>query len=137
MEYKELLQELKKLNLPLGEYAITSSGPLAVRGIRETADIDIIVSEKLWETISEKYPADGEESKRNKITIGNIEVLGGFSSTWSDEEASIQKQIETADIIGGFPFVKLEFIKRFKQRLGRDKDLKDIELINQYLVNSL
>ena len=49
------LAELKALNLPLGHYAIFGSGPLAVRGIREAADLDIIVSESLWKELLPKH----------------------------------------------------------------------------------
>jgi hypothetical protein len=43
------------------------------------------------------------------------------------------KLIKEADIIGGFPFIKLEEPAKFKKELGRPKDLKDIKLINDYL----
>ena len=41
--------ELKKLNLPIGTYAIFSSGPLAVRNLRENNDLDIIVTKLFFE----------------------------------------------------------------------------------------
>jgi len=40
--------------------------------------------------------------------------------------------LKSAEIMNGLPFVKLEFIKQFKQLLGRDKDLKDIALISKF-----
>lgn len=45
---KELFDEFRALGLPPGEYAIVSGGVLAIRGIRETNDIDAVVSKKMW-----------------------------------------------------------------------------------------
>jgi len=36
------LEELKKLNIPADSYAVFGSGPLAIRGIREARDIELI-----------------------------------------------------------------------------------------------
>jgi len=55
MKIDILLAELDKLNLPDDQYAITSSGPLAIRGIREANDLDIIVTPKVWTELSKKY----------------------------------------------------------------------------------
>lgn len=43
-QFLEKLKELKKLNLPEDQYIIWGSGVLAIRGIRDASDIDIIVS---------------------------------------------------------------------------------------------
>jgi hypothetical protein len=54
MQFEKLLNELKKLNLPPDEFAITSSGCLAVRGIREANDLDLVVSDKLFDDLSKR-----------------------------------------------------------------------------------
>jgi len=36
--FKQLLKELKKLNLPINEYAIYGSGPMAIRKLRDVSD---------------------------------------------------------------------------------------------------
>ncbi|MBU4381382.1 hypothetical protein L6255_02740 [Candidatus Parcubacteria bacterium] len=51
MKIDILLEELDKLNLPKDQYAITSSGSLAIRGIREANDLDIIVTPKVWKEL--------------------------------------------------------------------------------------
>ena len=45
--FKKQLAELKKLNLPNDKYAVFGSGPLAIYGIRDSEDIDIIVKSEL------------------------------------------------------------------------------------------
>ena len=45
---KDEIESLKKQNLPEGEYAVFGSAVMAVRGFREAPNIDIIVTDKLW-----------------------------------------------------------------------------------------
>jgi hypothetical protein len=44
--------------------------------------------------------------------------------------------IRNAEIIDGVPFIKLDELIKFKKALGRDKDKKDVELIEQYLIKT-
>lgn len=116
------IEELKKLKLPMDEFAITSSGPMAIRGLRENKDIDIIVKPKLWEGLKSQFPISNDD----KIKVGNIEICQG--SLGNSEEL-----IDNADVIDGFRFVKLNEVIKFKQAVGREKDLKDIKLIENFL----
>jgi ADP-ribose pyrophosphatase YjhB (NUDIX family) len=129
MRFAVLLKELDNLGLPRDQFAITSSGPLGVRGIRPSKDIDIVASESLWNELSNKYQAEHLEFN-DSIKIGNIEILGNFQG---EQIHSTEDQIAKADIIDGYQYVNLEMIKDFKKLLGREKDLKDIELIEKFL----
>lgn len=64
---------IKTLDLPIGEYVIYGSGPLDIRGIRPSQDIDILVSPKLWTQLCEQYP---EKISKNptKITIEEMSI---------------------------------------------------------------
>src|ERR1700733_10485656 len=44
----DIFEEVKKLHFPLGQYVIVGSGTMAAKNIRESHDIDIVVSEKLF-----------------------------------------------------------------------------------------
>jgi hypothetical protein len=131
----KLFKDFKKLNLPIGQYAITSSGPMGIRGIREIGDIDIVCTQKLWDELMVK----GEPFDENgiaKIRIApNIEALGegSFYSDYFEDAPSVDEQIKQCEIIDGLPFVRLKTIIYFKEKVGRDKDKKDIELIQQYI----
>lgn len=128
-----LFNQLMELNLPEGKYAIFGSGPLAVREIRENRDLDLIVTEELfneylnnsnWEL---KRLEDGNEYLKNN----NFEIE--FYKNWAPGDWDVKKLIKEAEIINGLPFVKLEEVLRWKKIKGREKDLKDIELIKNYL----
>lgn len=132
MQFDLLLKQLKELNLPSDQFAVTSSGPMAVRGIREARDLDIVVTDELWTEISKKYPIIPKDLC-DTLQIGDIEVLGNFSKNPDSGIATVDQQVDTADIIDGVRFVNLDLIIKFKQTLGREKDLKDIALIKEYL----
>ncbi len=123
------LEELKKLNLPKGKYAIFGSGPLAIRGLRDVRDLDVIVKDDAYEKLCAKYPRHIKTEPVNCIQIGNLEI----GNKWLNNSNQIDEMIETADIIYGFPFVKLKYVLEWKKKMGRDKDLKDVQLIEKYL----
>ncbi len=121
------LEELKKMNFPINQFAIFGSGPLGIRGIRDSNDIDLIVKDNLWEELLKKYTIS--KNKHNAIIIGNIEIF----NNWLPFK-DINVLIDSADIIEGFRFVKLEYVLEWKKFLGREKDLIDIKLIENYLM---
>jgi len=122
----KFLEELKKLNLPPDQYAVFGSGPLAIRGLRENEDLDIIVKPELWEKLAKEH----KPVKDCLIVIGNIDIL----KHWKPWFIEVNKLIDTADIIDGIRFVKLEYVLEWKKKRGKEKDKKDIELIEEYLM---
>jgi hypothetical protein len=114
--------EVRALNLPLGHYAITSSGTLGIREVRAIGDVDLIVDDELWFHLSEHYLVT-RDGGFDRIQIGpNIEIFGRDSFLASRiVEPTVHEQIHTADHIAGLPFVKLEHILHFKKNvLSRD-----------------
>ena len=131
MEFDSLLKDLKKLNLPKNEFAIFGSGPLAIRGIRDSRDLDIIVKPELWSNLAEKHKIEEfkVEPKKQFIKIGEIEIY----PDWLPWLKDIDKLINTADFINGLPYVKLKYVIKWKEMFNREKDKKDIELIEKWL----
>lgn len=124
MKYEELLEEVKTLNLDIKEYAVFGSGPLAVRGLRESNDIDIIVTEKLWENLEKQ-----NDVQDDRIIIGNVEIW----HNWKPWIEDIEQLIKSAELIKETPHVQLKYIKEWKKKMGREKDLQDIRLIEKFL----
>lgn len=127
---KEIFEEVKKLNLPIGSYVLFGSAPLGIRGIRDCHDIDILVSEDVWEA----FKNNGWEVKsfpegRECLVNGLFELW----RTWWPGEWDTDKLIKEAEIIDGLALAKLEEVLKWKKIMNRDKDKKDIELINNYL----
>lgn len=124
-----LFNQLKQLNFPKGKFAIFGSAPMAVRGIRKSNDLDIIVTQDLWNDLVKLYPNSLIESPYTALEIWGIEVF----KTWLELTNKIDEMIKNADIINDLPFVKLEYVLEWKKSMWREKDLKDIELVNQYI----
>lgn len=124
---------IRSLNLPPQEYAITGSGALGIRNLREIGDIDIVVSADLWRLLAEKYGTIFEEGVEKVVfPDGIVEALGAhsYSGLELDRHApSVAQRIAQAEIIEGLPFESLEHVLYYKRKMGREKDLKDIELI--------
>ena len=50
--YENLLKAVARLRLPKNQFAISGSGPLSIRNLREANYIDLIVKEELWNELS-------------------------------------------------------------------------------------
>ncbi len=136
---QKMFEKFKALNLPLEHYAITSSGVLGIRHLREMGDIDIIVDAKLWDTLAKKHGVvQAKNVKKIVLADGLVEVLGEESFTDPLEQnqnnlgPTIQERIAAAEIIDGMSFESLDNVIFFKQQMGREKDLKDLLLIETW-----
>jgi len=127
---------IKKFDLPIGKYAITGSGPLGIRNLREIVDIDIIVNSELWNELATKYGIiDTGQIKKIVLPGELIEVMGedSFYSVKKDSNApTISERIAQAEIIEELPFEALEHVLYYKRKMGREKDLKDIVIIEAW-----
>ena len=129
-----IFKKLEEINLPLGEYAVVGSGILAALNLREANDLDVIISSKLLDKMK-----DGNRYKK-EIRCGKLFLIGDdidiiTQLSLDDYPTTIDEAIKSAIIINGFQFLNIEETIKFKQALGREKDFKDIELLNNYLAN--
>lgn len=131
MKNKDLFKKVKDLNLPRGKYALFGSAPLGIRKLRECRDIDIIVTENLWN----KY--NGKSGWKLKKTIQGSECLENDGvelwKDWKPEIWDIEQLIREAEIIEGLPFVRIKYVIEWKKLSARKKDLKDVEIIKNFL----
>jgi hypothetical protein len=130
-----IFQEVKKLDLPIGEYVVVGSGPMAAREIRAFKDIDILVSEKLYDELVKKgWEVVEVEGVGGKFKVLKKDIFEINTTLWhGDYKPDNKNLIEQAEIICDVPFLQLKELIKFKTALAREKDLKDIELINNYL----
>jgi hypothetical protein len=125
---KKNLEELKKLNLPVGKYAIFGSGPVAIRNIRESNDLDIIVKKDLWTKLLNRYKKYYNPA-RKRIELNNIEIY----LDWLNITTDLNEIIDSAYIIDGFPYAQLKYVIEWKKSSQREKDIEDLKLIDKYL----
>ncbi|MBI2798192.1 hypothetical protein HYX70_02705 [Candidatus Saccharibacteria bacterium] len=132
-----IIDEVKKLNLPIGSYAVFGSGPMQVRKIKPfNKDIDLIVTPQLYEQMKsagwdEKFWDEGTRY----LVKGILEVC----DTWDypPYHPDVAKLIKQAEVIEGVPFVQLEEVLKYKKAYNRPKDQVDAKLIEDYLSSQL
>lgn len=134
MSNRSLFDEVRDLKLRAGSYAITGSGPLGIRNIREMNDVDILVADEYWKDLLSRGELI-EESGLSKLKISdNIEILYSGSFGKSDPSLpSVEDQIPGAELIDGLYFVSLEHLILFKSLSGREKDKDDVRLLEKWV----
>lgn len=131
MSNKDLFQRAKDLKLPIGKYALFGGAPICVRGLRECRDIDIVVAEDLWNELKSKPEWKIKTTDKGDECLENGEIE--LWKNWRPENWDITKLIEEAEIINDLPFVKLERVLEWKKMNAREKDLKDVEIIEKFM----
>jgi hypothetical protein len=128
----DIIEKIKVLNFPQDQYVVIGSGIMSALGIRDAGDIDISVLPELHKKLcSDNTWKQDERYQKIFLTKVGIEINPELS--WEDYPTTTEEAVRTATIIDGVPFLNLEELKKFKKALGREKDFKDIELINDYL----
>lgn len=132
MDKNELIKLVESLNFPqeeyyiLSKYYILSSGCLLFYGLREKAnDLDLCISEKLFNNIKEKYNL--VEEKKNEC---GFYKLNDLVVVVVDSPAEFENQY---DFKYGYQLQKLEIILMDKKKRNLPKDKCDIDNIERYL----
>ena len=124
-----LLVRLRELALPSGEYALFGSGPLLARGLIDAiGDLDVLVRGPAWSAVA----SQGEIVRLDVYDVDVVTLDGGaltFGRTWGIGSFDVDELIDTADIIGGLPFVAMEHVVAYKRHAGREKDLHHLDLL--------
>lgn len=117
--------------MPAGHFAIFGSGPMAVRGLRQSPDADLIVSKALFDSFARQpdWTSKTALCGAEVLYCGNVEMI----NAWRPGDWDADRLIAEAEMIDGLPFVHLSEVVKWKELYGREKDLKDIELIKEYL----
>lgn len=131
MKKNEIIEKVKALGLPGGEYVVFGSCPLAIAGIREAGDIDMLVSDSLWEQLKREgwqIVDKGPDDKPLAHDVFEVHNSWNFSSY----QPTLKELLTSADVYDDIPFASLEEVRKWKTASGREKDLKDIKLIDAY-----
>lgn len=131
----DVFKKLKELNFPKGEYVVVG-GAMTAHNIREAHDLDILVTPNLYKLLRKQgYKSclceKCIELGRLMLKKGDVDILPGFM--FNNYIGDIKKLIKNADIIKGYPFIKLTELIKFKKEMARPKDLEDIRLMKEYL----
>ena len=133
-----IFEEIQKLGLSANEFMVLGSGILGALGIRPINDVDLLVTSALFDQLKEKgwkYEIIEIEGRpREKISYGSVEAFRDF--WWKGGSLEPETAIADAQEINGVRFLPLTTLFEVKKAMAREKDLKDVILIEEYLRNN-
>lgn len=135
MNTEEVIAAIKKLNFPLGDYIIMGGSSLAIREIRPTKDLDLLVSSRLYTELAQSLPEDPEYFRkwnRKRLKSDILEIYPDFYLEKENIFQNVSKIISNADIVNNLPIQPLAHLEHAKRDNSREKDLQDIVLMNEY-----
>lgn len=122
MTQKEIKQKLQTLDFPSSEYWVITGSAMVLYGIREqTHDIDLGCTKQL----ADRLEAEGCPVER--LADGNRKILMG-----EDVEIFENWLYDRVESVDGFPVISLKGLITMKKALGREKDLRDLALIQSF-----
>lgn len=112
---------------------VSGSAILQLLGIRQAEDIDLLVSPELFLELQEKR--GWHVHPKYPTSIDNIDRTAGAkqSMNFMKQNYTLKEVLPFAYWHENIPFMNLEILLDAKTQLGREKDLRDIELIKKYL----
>lgn len=122
MNKQDIINRLKEFPYSKDEYWVITGSAMVLYGIRElTHDIDMGCSSKMADQLEKDgYVPTLTESGNRKFVIGDeIEIF----ENW--KYGSIER-------IDGVPVLSLDGLIEMKKSLGREKDYRDIALIEEF-----
>ncbi len=132
MTDNDIINKVKELGLPHDSYVVFGSCPMALAGIRESSDIDMLVSEEVFAGLQKSgWKILDKGGKDKPLVNGNFEAHKSWE--FSHYNPSLSHLLETADIVDDVPFASLDEVRKWKAASARPKDIKDIELIDKHL----
>ncbi len=118
------------MNLPKNSYVVFGSCPLAIAGIREANDIDLLVSPELFSDLRKSGWKELEKSPADRPLVHDVfEAHENWNFT--PYQPTLEHLLSSATTIDGIPFASIEEVRKWKVTSGRPKDLADIELIDR------
>ena len=131
--------KVKALNLPLNQIIVIGSGILDQLGIRPASDIDLAASSDLMKKLSEEsgdWIKKFDDNQRFYFVKddGSAEVWDGWE--FDGQTVSYDDLLDYAVKYDGVRFVDLEFLRKWKSWRGREKDVQDVKLIDEWRANN-
>ena len=134
MTGEEIVAKMKELNLPKNTYVVFGSGPMAAAGLRESNDIDLLVSKDVFVKLKEAGWKEQVKSLDDKpLTHEIFEAHNNWN--FSSYNPTLEHLLASATEVEGIPFASLNEVRKWKIASGRPKDLNDVKLIDERFIS--
>lgn len=123
MNKREIIERLAQLNLDPEEYWLITGAAMVLYGFKgTTGDIDLGCTSRLADELEARgFPVKVMEDRTRRIEL--LEDVEIFEDWLEDRVIRYE----------GIPVVSVEGLIQMKKKLGREKDLKDILLIEKFI----
>lgn len=136
MTASEIITKVKSLKFPTGSYVVFGACPMALAGLREAGDIDMLVTKELFDSLKVQGWVELVKSSNDKpLTKDDLEVH--YKWDFSSYQPTLVQLLDTATVVDGVPFASLQEVREWKLSSARPNDLEDVKLINAYLGKTL
>ena len=122
----DIQKKIQSLNLPKDSFIVVGSGILGALGIRESNDIDMIVSQEVFD----KLDAAGWEHDAWADQTVLKQNLFDLGTHWSGQ--TVDALLQHATVINDIPYLSLDDLLVWKKERARPKDIVDVQLISDY-----
>ena len=128
MNRQGVIDKIRAIRLPATQYVVVGGAALSIRDLRDTDDIDFVVTPELFELLlrsgwRQKIRPNGKPGLHHECFEAYLDVnteTFNRSTSWL---------IENSGVVHGIPCVDLETLVGWKRTYGRDKDLRDVKMI--------
>jgi len=128
---RSAIEMVKRLAPPDGQYIVIGGGVMEVLGLRETNDLDIVVSHKAYKHYKNKgWKEFIQDDGKRLLSHHGYQIMETYVGK------NINQLRARSFSIQGVPFMAVQDLIAAKQRIGRNKDLRDIALLKSYLQKS-
>ena len=119
-----ILKTLKEYNFDSQDYIVISGAALVLQDVKQyTSDIDIAVSNKLYNQLLKEYNCSFEK-KVDSYNVWFIDNIINFSTNYYEK-------IEYIELFG-FKVQTIDSVLKLKKEQNRSKDKKDIQYIMDF-----
>ncbi|MGB4768358.1 MAG: SulP family inorganic anion transporter [Candidatus Saccharimonas sp.] len=122
-------ERIRRLEIAKRDYVLVGSSVLEVLGLREAADVDLVVTSEVYEAFREKHGWHEFTQANGKKVLSH--EGSNLMTVWAgDQLKQLRQGVTTVD---GVRIMSIEKLIEGKLQLGRRKDFADVKLLRRYL----
>lgn len=128
-----IIERVRMLQLPPEEFVVIGSGVLDALDLRESDDIDLAVSDTLFDQLKRHGWQSEYKEGEEYLVDGHAEAWHGWSG--GPPHYSFDELYADSLVVDGIHFANPRFVIGWKRQRSAPKDLTDIHLLEGYLAH--